>query len=296
MKRVYSEERNKKISESKKGKKHTEEQNRRQSERMKGENNPMFGKKHTEETLQKQREIKKGKNPLEETRKKLSEARIGKKHTEKTLQKMRDNHVGMKGLKHTEEARKLMGESRKGEKSWNWDGGYYSNNIPKYDLYAPQLSYAEPVRRNEKDPIILEAKCTYCGKWFIPKRSEVLGRISALEGKSTVSSEARLYCSDECKQECPVYKKQKYSAEEKNTNKYTREVQAELRKMVFERDNWECQKCGSIKSLNCHHIEGIRWDPLESADMDKCITFCKSCHIKIHKIEGCGYRDLRCLQ
>lgn len=40
--------------------------------------------------------------------------------------------------------------------------------------------------------------------------------------------------------------------------------------------------------------EGIRWEPLESADIDKCITVCKDCHIKIHQIPGCTYADMRC--
>jgi len=39
----------------------------------------------------------------------------------------------------------------------------------------------------------------------------------------------------------------------------------------------------------------IKWDPLESADVDKCITFCKYCHKKVHKIPGCEYKDLRCI-
>ena len=138
----------------------------------------------------------------------------------------------------------------------------------------------------------------YNAKIFKHKKiilNNVNNRITALEGKSnSPGAEYRLYCSDQCKQECPIYAKQKYSAEENNTNKYSREVQPELRQMVFERDNWTCQKCDSTESLHCHHVEGIRWEPIESADIDKCITFCKTCHKEAHKKEGCGYNDLRC--
>jgi len=78
-----------------------------------------------------------------------------------------------------------------------------------------------------------------------------------------------------------------------------REVQPELRQMVFERDNYTCQKCGVHKNdlscgLNCHHIEGIRWSPLESADVNQCITVCVECHKKIHQIPGCGYYEMKC--
>lgn len=69
--------------------------------------------------------------------------------------------------------------------------------------------------------------------------------------------------------------------------------------MCFERDNYTCQKCGITQDeldvgLHCHHVEGIRWEPLESADLDKVITFCKNCHIMVHKLPDCGYHDLRC--
>jgi 5-methylcytosine-specific restriction endonuclease McrA len=78
-----------------------------------------------------------------------------------------------------------------------------------------------------------------------------------------------------------------------------REVQPELRQMVFLRDNYTCFKCNThqdqlCKGLHCHHIEGVRWNPLESADADQCKTVCETCHIEIHKQPDCGYRDMRC--
>ena len=117
-------------------------------------------------------------------------------------------------------------------------------------------------------------------------------RVTALAGKE--SGEGRLYCSNACKQLCPIYGKVKYSAEETGGKQLSREVQAQLRQIVFERDNWICIKCKSNESLTCHHLEGIRWEPLESADIDKCVTLCKSCHEEAHKIEGCKKSDMRC--
>lgn len=38
----------------------------------------------------------------------------------------------------------------------------------------------------------------------------------------------------------------------------------------------------------------IHNDPLESADIDKCITYCKKCHKDVHKKEGCGYKNMKC--
>jgi len=243
----------------------------------------MLDKTHSEETKKSISDSRKKYFESFEAIKKQSEAQ--KKRFENS-----ENHP-MYGKKHSEETKKRMGESRKGSIR-NWKGGVTKSNIPLYDTYAPQISYAEQVRRNQDDPNILEVKCTYCGKWFVPQLKNVNSRKNALNGNT--SGENRLYCSDQCKRECPIYKKQKFSSEENNQKQYSREVQPELRQIVFERDNWTCQKCRSTESLHCHHIEGIRWEPLESADIDKCITYCKSCHGDVHKIDGCGYQDMRC--
>ena len=74
----------------------------------------------------------------------------------------------------------------------------------------------------------------------------------------------------------------------------SREVQPDLRKMVLARDNWECQMCGSDEELHCHHITGVEQNPIESADVANCITFCKTCHKKVHSEKGCRYFELRC--
>ena len=69
-----------KISETLKGKHHTEETKKKMSKSRKGKNHPMYGKHLTEETKEKISETRKGKKPSEETRKKLSETRKGEKN------------------------------------------------------------------------------------------------------------------------------------------------------------------------------------------------------------------------
>lgn len=182
--------------------------------------------------------------------------------------------------------------NKKGNTNSNWKGGVTKKNIPLYDTYATQIEYAEEVRRNKDDNNILEVKCAYCGKWFVPTISNITNRSQFLKGK--YPNENRLYCSDSCKRECPIYNQIKYPKGYKKAS--SREVQPELRQMVFERDDWTCQKCGSKKNLHCHHIEGIRWEPLESADIDRCITYCKKCHKEVHKIEECRAVDMKCNQ
>lgn len=175
-----------------------------------------------------------------------------------------------------------------------------------YDTQSQNIGYADPIRRSPGNKKFLETKCTYCGFWFIPTRGAVKDRRKALE--NSTSTENRLYCSEECKEQCPIYNKNPDQLIKEDQiragnlhveNQLAREVQPQLRQMVFERDGWTCQKCKKHKSelkvgLHCHHIEGIRWEPLESADMDKCVTYCETCHIGVHKIDGCGYDDMKC--
>ena len=52
---------------------------------------------------------------------------------------------------------------------------------------------------------------------------------------------------------------------------------------VFERDRYECQKCGSKNNLHAHHI--VEWDHDVSLryELDNGLTVCSSCHFKIHR-------------
>ena len=233
------------------------DQRRRVSEAVSGKGNPMYQREQSIESRKRMSES--SKNPPEETRRKM--------------RRSQGNRLDNFG---------------------NWKGGYAKLNIPFFDTYSSQISFAEGVRRKNSDLKVLEVKCAYCGEWYVSTVIAVQERIRSL---NSVGSDSRLYCSDKCKQECPIYKKIKYPRGFSPAT--SREVQPELRQMRFKIDNYTCQKCKKHQDelevgLHCHHIEGIRWEPLESADLDKVITYCKTCHLEVHKIEGCGYHDMQC--
>jgi len=169
---------------------------------------------------------------------------------------------------------------------------YAKNNIPLYDTYAKQLSpYGVSCKRNKEDENVLEVKCMYCDRWYIPTLRSVYHKIKCINGKQ--SGESNLYCSIECKQTCPTYRQRIYPKGFKDDRTNTsREVQPALRKCVLKRDNYTCQKCGATDTeLHCHHYEGIEVNPIESADADNCITLCKACHNNIHKADKCDIKQ-----
>ena len=172
-----------------------------------------------------------------------------------------------------------------------------NKEVASYDTYAVILiSVGEKVKRNKENIAILECSCKYCGKMFIPTFYQVCSRVDFINGKKTY--EHNLYCSPGCKKSCPIFGKHSESYGKTMIQNakvpLNREVQPELRKMVFERDGYQCLKCKSTEELHCHHIEGILYNPIESADVDLCMTVCKPCHIEIHHEDGCTYYDMQC--
>ena len=118
-------------------------------------------------------------------------------------------------------------------------------------------------------------------------------RLYALEGRAP--GEQNFYCSENCKKACPTYGQIKYPKD--FYIKSLREVQPDLRKLVLSRDNYCCQICAAELSdvvLHCHHIYPVNLYPVESADVDTCITLCEECHKYVHTLPGCGYNDLKC--
>lgn len=170
----------------------------------------------------------------------------------------------------------------------------------KYDSYFDKLSKYEECRRDPDNPDFLQVRCKYseCREWFNPTNGQVHDRLGAINGLVGHGGDSNFYCSEECKQKCPIYNKRKHIGSKILEN--SRPLQGELRKIVLERDDYTCCKCGRSKKefpnlvLICHHIDPVANNPIESADIDNCATYCSKCHMEIHKtISGCGHAELR---
>ncbi len=199
-----------------------------------------------------------------------------------------------KNAQHISEYQKEYRESHKDERKEK--NKKYRNSPAKYNLFYEKIKMYEECRQDPKDPNLIQVRCKYDGRWFNPTYSQLDSRLKVMTDDRRANN---LYCSDACKKACSIFGKQKYPRGfERGTS---REVQPELRKMVLERDNWTCQRCGKSKDdypeleLHCHHIFPINEDPIRSADIDNCITLCKECHEWIHmNIPGCKYSELKC--
>jgi len=169
-------------------------------------------------------------------------------------------------------------------------GKKHRNDNALYETYKDKLTIDENPRLAD-DGVSIEVKCRYCGKYFTPTNQQVHHRTQTLNG---VGGDKGLYCSDDCKQTCPIFGRADFPRGFKQAT--SREVQPQLRQLVLLRDNYTCQKCSEHDNvqLHCHHIYPLNESPITSADMDECITLCKDCHKEVHKITGCGYYELRC--
>lgn len=123
---------------------------------------------------------------------------------------------------------------------------------------------------------------------------KVRSRMGSIKGYSYGSN--NFYCSQSCINNCVWYNQSLYPRGSVRNKKH-RPEQYELRKMVLEREWLWGQICGKGEDeseLQCHHVEGINFNSIESADIDNCITLCKSCHKQVHKLPNCNFNDLQC--
>jgi hypothetical protein len=214
----------------------------------------------------------------------------------------------LKGRKHSPEALERIAEGNR-RRSTDSDfkekmrrlnlektGGIHSQNLAPYALYESQLRlYEEGLRRHPDNERVLQVICYKCKEWMSPTPSQVSNRLDSLKHHNR--GESHFYCSDECKKQCDVFAKQPLPPRDTTLDNLEIEVQLELRQLVLERDEYTCQKCGlqdlSGKGLQCHHLDTVKCEPLESADVDICITYCSACHIEAHQQPGCTYNDLK---
>jgi 5-methylcytosine-specific restriction endonuclease McrA len=110
-----------------------------------------------------------------------------------------------------------------------------------------------------------------------------------------------LKCSEDTKSKISLSQKGKPKLQERGENHWNwrggisneskrirRQIEYKIwRELVFERDDWTCQKCllRGVE-LNPHHIINFSEDIEKRFDIDNGVTLCRSCHYEFHKLYG----------
>lgn len=112
----------------------------------------------------------------------------------------------------------------------------------------------------------VDKNCKFCGKEFTVKNYR---------------KDTALYCSRKCKTDDNLGLSSETERLRKN-NDYKI-----WRELVYERDNYSCQKC-LVKGgeINAHHIQNFSDNKDLRLDIDNGITFCRECHYKFHSKYG----------
>lgn len=117
----------------------------------------------------------------------------------------------------------------------------------------------------------IESTCEWCGDSYTARRYR---------------EDSTRFCSQEC---MVKWRSQEYSGEDHprwkdNGNYYRGPNWHRQREKARERDDYECQNCGSVKQLQVHHITPYEsFDDYEEANrLQNLITLCTSCH---HQLE-----------
>ncbi len=219
----------------------------------------------------------------EETKRKISES-IKKKWKDKEYRRKNIKSI-LKSSKSLEKRKKLSKATKK-----NWQDGKYDDRGVVWYLnlrlnYLRTFKNKHPLFYKIEKPKIdfknqtISVKCKTCKKLFAPSYTQLYERIRAIETELGFA-ENNLYCSDECKDSCTVFRKRTGGS---LNNYYTSHEYNIFREYVLQRDTSKCQYCGK-HATDVHHERPKKLEPLFVLDPDFAWSCCEKCHYeKGHK-------------
>jgi len=197
--------------------------------------------------------------------------------------KLRGRISPNKGVKFSKQRRKNISNGHKGLTPWNKGKRVLDLNRIK-ERYHFFYKIEKPIEKDGE----LYVKCKMCKIYFIPTTNQLAERIRCVENNRD-NSEQHFYCSQDCKDKCPVYHSKPIFINKKN---YPSSSQLQLyRKKVLERDSYECNYCGK-NADRVHHIYPIKTCPEFSLDIDYGLSVCHVCHDIYSHSDDCQYHKI----
>ncbi|MCK5604575.1 hypothetical protein KAR91_21990 [Candidatus Pacearchaeota archaeon] len=243
-----------------------------------GKKNPMYGRKHKNSSKKLMSEKRKGITYSDEYKKKMSLKLKGKIFTEETKQKITN---ALKGRPLSEETKKKISNAQ-------------TYKLKDYQTKHPFLCKIEEFIENDKGQLLARCKNHKCKNskeedgWFKPTKGQIHGRIAGIYHGNDGSY---LYCSDKCKQECPLYRSRTDVLSTPKEKPHTDQEYRIWREVILKRDNNICQICHK-SAEHVHHIEPQKLHPLLSLDPDNGLSVCKECHFKYGHQDECSTGQL----
>lgn len=167
---------------------------------------------------------------------------------------------------------------------------YARSQLVNYDTYAHRLVITDkPERDNVIDTKYLTVACKTCGKRMYPTHQEVQCRILCIEGKA--GGEHNFYCSDVCRDVCPVYGFIAGIQTDPRSKKYippTEQQEARscqtnnLKQLQCDEMGYTyCEKCGDIIDVELHHTLEIAKHGRAAINSAGHILLCPGCHVNM---------------
>jgi len=211
---------------------------------------------------------------------------------QKLSNSMKKTWKDLNSIFNSKEFREKMSISKKGKKGhipWNKN---LKMSINEWKIKYPFFTKIENIKEDpETGQIQGHCKNHKCknskekGGWFFPSYSQLYSRAVHIE-RDEGNGGSYLYCSQPCKEECPLYRlKPNNYINKDNKKQYNEEEYQTFRKEVLRRSDNKCEYCGE-EAEHVHHSRPQKLEPFFSLDPDYGISCCEKCHYeKGHKDE-----------
>jgi len=136
---------------------------------------------------------------------------------------------------------------------------------------------------------VVTVVCKSCGKRMIPTTGQIRHRLSAIKGN--MLGEANFYCSESCKDACPLYRFNTSIQTDPRSKLYVPPAQKEedrgcqtnhLKQIQCDETGGQsyCERCGDFGYVDLHHTHRVgSKDAVSSAGH---MLLCAGCHVELH--------------